>query len=138
VRNHALAVAKLNLTAAERACVPVSVGLTDTTNAAGAAGAVPGKVGSACVGRGRTSLGATFYRVIADYSRQLDDAGGQMYLSGLTPQLFDQLEDTQILNLSGPIHPVAATDVVGESTREALREAHAWLVEHSQDAELPT
>jgi SulP family sulfate permease len=88
--------------------------------------------------RGRTSLGATFYRIIADYSRQLDDAGGQLYLSGLTPQLLGQLEHTEILNLSGPIHPVAATDVVGESTREALREAHAWLVEHPHDAEPPT
>jgi sulfate permease, SulP family len=55
--------------------------------------------------RGRTSLGATFYRIITDYSRRLDDAGGQLYLSGLTPQLLDQLEKTEILNLSGTDPP---------------------------------
>ena len=87
---------------------------------------------------GRTSLGATFYRVLADYSRRLAETEGTLYLSGLAPELLDQFKDNGVLKLSGPIHPVRATDVLGESTRKALREAHTWLVEHSPDAEPPS
>lgn len=77
--------------------------------------------------RGRTALGATFYRVVAGYARRLSDAGGRLYLSGLDPHLLDQARRAGV-DLDGPVRAVAATDVLGESTRHALDDADAWLL----------
>jgi sulfate permease, SulP family len=75
--------------------------------------------------RGRTSLGATFAKVVADYAGQLDAAGGRLYLSGLNPDLADQLRRTGHVD---PVRSFEATPIVGESTRAAYVEAEAWLV----------
>ena len=37
--------------------------------------------------RGRTTLGATAFIVLADYAERLRSAGGHMYLSGVTVEL---------------------------------------------------
>jgi len=76
--------------------------------------------------RGRTSLGATFVKVIADYASPLDDCGGRLYLTGLEPGLAGQLHRTG--NVAGPIRAFEATPVVGESTQAAYLDAEAWLV----------
>jgi sulfate permease, SulP family len=76
--------------------------------------------------RRRTSLGATFVKVVGDYADRLADAGGRLYLSGLEPSLTDRLRRTG--HLDGPVHTFEATPVVGESTRAASLDAEAWLV----------
>jgi sulfate permease, SulP family len=76
--------------------------------------------------RGRTTLGATFVKVIADYAGLLADCGGRLYLSGLDASLLEQLSRTVCLD--GPIRTYAATAVVGESTWAAYLDAEAWLV----------
>jgi sulfate permease, SulP family len=76
--------------------------------------------------RGRTTLGATFVKVIADYAGLLADCGGRLYLSGLDASLLEQLGRTG--RLDGPIRTYAATAVVGESTWAAYLDAEAWLV----------
>jgi SulP family sulfate permease len=76
--------------------------------------------------RGRTSLGATFIKVIADYASQLDTSGGRLYLSGLDPSLTEQLRRTG--HVDGPVRAFEATPIVGESTRAAYLDAEAWLV----------
>jgi len=76
--------------------------------------------------RRRTSLGATFVKVVGDYADHLADAGGRLYLSGLDPSLTDRLRRTG--HLDGPVHTFEATPVVGESTRAASLDAEAWLV----------
>lgn len=80
--------------------------------------------------RGRTSLGATFFTVISDYAHQIANADGQLYLSGLAPEPLRQLQQTGAVDLTGPVHAIRATTVVGESTANALHDAQAWLVEH--------
>lgn len=80
--------------------------------------------------RGRTELGATFFRVISAYSRELQQVDGRLYLSGLDGELFDQLRRVGGVDLSGPVRAFPATEVVGESTGEALAVADAWLVQH--------
>jgi SulP family sulfate permease len=81
--------------------------------------------------RGRTSLGATFAKVIAGYAGQLAACGGRLYLSGLDPSMADQLRRTG--HLDGPVRAFEATPIVGESTRAAYLDAEAWLVKgHSQ------
>lgn len=78
--------------------------------------------------RGRTALGATFYRMMADYAQRLASTGGRLYLSGLEPGLLEQAQRAGGMDLSGPVRAMAATETLGESTRMALRDADAWLV----------
>ena len=76
--------------------------------------------------RGRTSLGATFARVIADYAGQLAARDGRLYLSGLDHGVAEQLQRTG--HVDGPVRVFEATPVVGESTHSAYLDAEAWLV----------
>jgi SulP family sulfate permease len=76
--------------------------------------------------RGRTSLGATFFKVVGDYADHLAAVDGRLYLSGLQPSLTEQLHRTG--SIEGPVRSFEATPVVGESTHEAYLDAEAWLV----------
>jgi sulfate permease, SulP family len=76
--------------------------------------------------RGRTSLGATFAKVTADYAGQLAACGGRLYLSGLEPSVAAQLRRTGHVN--GPVRTFQATPVIGESTWAAYLDAESWLV----------
>jgi sulfate permease, SulP family len=76
--------------------------------------------------RGRTSMGATFVKVVADYAGRLADCGGRLYLTGLDPSLIELLHRTG--HIDGPVHAFEATPVVGESTQAAYLDAEAWLV----------
>jgi SulP family sulfate permease len=76
--------------------------------------------------RRRTSLGATFVKVVADYASRIADADGRLYLTGLEPSLTERLRRTG--HLEGPVRAFEATPVVGESTQAAYLDAEAWLV----------
>jgi SulP family sulfate permease len=70
--------------------------------------------------RGRTTLGATFLKVVGDYARLLDDAHGTLYLTGVDAQLAaDWDRDGTVRRLAG-VRVVPATPLLGESTRAAL------------------
>ncbi len=83
--------------------------------------------------RGRTSLGATFFVVLAGYARSLDEVGGRLYLSGVDPALHRRLTRTGRVDLTGPVRVFEATEVVGGSTWAAADEARGWLVRHEQE-----
>lgn len=76
--------------------------------------------------RGRTSLGATFVKVVTGYAGRLADVGGRLYLSGLDPRLSGQLRRTG--SLEGPVRAFEATSIVGESTHAAYMAAETWLI----------
>jgi SulP family sulfate permease len=76
--------------------------------------------------RRRTSLGATFVKVVADYADRLAESDGRLYLSGLEKDLTEQLRRTG--HLDGPVRAFERTPVVGESTQAAYLDAEAWLV----------
>jgi SulP family sulfate permease len=82
--------------------------------------------------RGRTQLGATFFQVIDDYALRLSAQGGRLFLSGMDRSLLDQFT-----RAGGPgaarITMLAATDVIGESSRAAYERASAWV-----DSERPS
>ncbi|NUT47365.1 MAG: SulP family inorganic anion transporter [Saccharothrix sp.] len=80
--------------------------------------------------RGRTSFGATFFAVAADYARRLDAVGGRLYVSGLAPDLAAAFGRSSGALLSGPVRVFESTEVVGQSTLAAHHDAEAWLVEH--------
>jgi sulfate permease, SulP family len=83
--------------------------------------------------RGRSTFGATFVAVVADYAERLDAVGGRLYLSGLEPEVADVVRRTSKVALSGPVRIFQATDLVGESTQAAYRDAEAWIVTHDRD-----
>jgi SulP family sulfate permease len=73
--------------------------------------------------RGRTNLASTAMQVLARYSRRLQAHGSRLYLSGVEPQLAERLRASHGLEALGPVELVGATHVLGESTREAYRQA---------------
>jgi sulfate permease, SulP family len=86
--------------------------------------------------RGRTSVGATFVKVVGGYADRLADAGGRLYLSGLDPGLTEQLRRTG--HVDGPVHAYDATPVVGASTQAAYLAAQAWLVRSRHPTDRPS
>ena len=78
--------------------------------------------------RGRTSVGATFVKVVADYAARLKAADGRMYLSGVDANLGHQLKRTG--RITGPVKIFEAEPIIGESTYSAYLDAQAWLVSH--------
>ncbi|MFI7061307.1 SulP family inorganic anion transporter [Kribbella sp. NPDC050124] len=83
--------------------------------------------------RGRTSVGATFVKVVADYAGALQSVGGRLYLSGVDHALSELLRRTHRVDKSGPVSVFEATELVGESTGRALHEARTWVVRHRGD-----
>ena len=80
--------------------------------------------------RGRTTLGATAFIVLADYAERLGVAGGHLFLSGVDRTLLKQLEKTHRLDLRGAVTVVPASETVVESTHKARDAAAAWLASH--------
>jgi SulP family sulfate permease len=81
--------------------------------------------------RGRTHVGATLVDVLAGYAGSLEAAGGRLYLSGIGRTVLQELSRSGKIRLGGPIRAYPATSVVGESTRRAVDDANAWLVERT-------
>lgn len=76
--------------------------------------------------RKRTSLGATFIKVISDYAAQVAAGGGRVYLSGLDPDVIEQLRKGGLLG--DRVRATEATPILGESTRAAYLDAESWLL----------
>jgi SulP family sulfate permease len=77
--------------------------------------------------RGRADPRATLIDVLSNYAKQLADADGRLYLSGLSKNGHDEIERTKRLDLSGPVRLFDATNVLGESTHDARVHGEAWL-----------
>jgi SulP family sulfate permease len=84
--------------------------------------------------RGRTSVGATLIDVLGDYADELADAGGRLFLTGVSRKVAAQLEHSGKFDLDHTVRIVAAGEILGASTGEALRLAHAWLASVAADA----
>ena len=79
--------------------------------------------------RGRTSLGATFFAVVAGYAAALHERGGRLYLSGVDPDLIERFQRSQSQDVRGRIQVFEATATLGESTIDAVDDATRWLVD---------
>lgn len=77
--------------------------------------------------RGRAMLGATAYVVLSDYAGRLADVGGRLYLSGVTPEVVEQLHRNATVERAGEVRVFEATATVGESSTDAYRAAREWL-----------
>jgi SulP family sulfate permease len=77
--------------------------------------------------RGRTTLGATAFIVLADYAERLRSAGGHLFLSGVAPKLIEQLQSTHRVDLRDAVTVVPASETILDSTQKAIDDAKAWL-----------
>ena len=77
--------------------------------------------------RGRSTLGATFFTVLAGYAAQLAAVGGRLYVSGLDPALIAQAQRTRTIAVDGPVRLYEATPVIGASSLQAFDDATAWV-----------
>jgi sulfate permease, SulP family len=77
--------------------------------------------------RGRTRAGATLINILDEYADKLREVGGRLYLSGVQPNLAEQLRDAGKLDLEREVWITPAQAVIGSSTREAVAQANAWL-----------
>ncbi len=81
--------------------------------------------------RGRTRLGATAFIVLADYAERLRSAGGHLFLSGVEPDLFDQMGRSRRVDLEDAVTVFPAEETILQSTQQAREEAEAWLAGHA-------
>jgi SulP family sulfate permease len=84
--------------------------------------------------RGRTSLGATLLDVLDHYAEELEKVDGRLYLTGIGRDTASHVARTGKLRVSGPVRLYEATPFVGESTREAVADARAWLARREERA----
>jgi SulP family sulfate permease len=77
--------------------------------------------------RGRTAVGATFIVVLDDYIGRVLAGGGQVYLSGIDVDLFDQFARFDRFSDSPNVHVLAAYPLIGGSTSDAYEMADEWL-----------
>ena len=77
--------------------------------------------------RGRTTLGATAFIVLADYAEQLHSDGGHLFLSGVGPDLLEQLRHTHRVDLRDAVTVIPASETILESTQKAYDDAEEWL-----------
>lgn len=73
--------------------------------------------------RGRATLGPTFLRVVEEYARRLEAAGGRLYLSGIDPRVAARWNRDGAASALGGVRVFEATDLVGEATLAALDSA---------------
>jgi len=73
--------------------------------------------------RGRTTLGATFFLVIAQYADTLEAGGNRLYLSGLSPEVLHVWESRVLAEHLANVRLYPATDVVLGSTHAAWLDA---------------
>lgn len=76
--------------------------------------------------RGRAQLGTTFLHVIEDYATRLGEHDGRVFLSGVSPELLEQLTNSGVLDRA-PLEVIASRDRVGASSLEAYERAQRWL-----------
>jgi hypothetical protein len=58
---------------------------------------------------------------------------GQLYLTGIGKEAYELLRRADKLRQSGSVRVYEATQIVGESTRQAIADARAWLVRQNEE-----
>jgi len=77
--------------------------------------------------RGRSRIGSTFLQILERYAAKLRANGGKLMLSGVCPHVREQLARTETFDLIPQEDVFPATDVLGQSTIEAMSAAREWL-----------
>ena len=84
--------------------------------------------------RGHEHLASTFVAVLERYAEQLQQTGGRLFLSGVSPQALGLLVRTETTDTIPESDIYLAEDGLGVSSRKALAAATQWL---ESELELP-
>ena len=77
--------------------------------------------------RDRDEIGSTFIRTIKRYSQALLAQENRFMLVGVSQQVLDQLERTDLLDLIGEENIYPSQPIFGAALREALEDADEWI-----------
>lgn len=80
---------------------------------------------------GRTRLGATSVKILEEYARQIDAAGGRLYIAGVSKRTQGQLMRAATVRQSKAVSVYPRSTVEGEATRTAMDDARIWLAQQS-------
>ena len=78
---------------------------------------------------GRSRIGSTFIQVLERYAGRLQANGGKLTLSGVSQNVWDQLERTETFETIPQEDVFLAEEVLGASTKKAIAAATAWLAQ---------
>lgn len=85
--------------------------------------------------RGLDNVGSTFIRVVERYAQLLLANGGKLYLTGVHPHVFKQLELTETTDTILEEDIYLEEEMLGSSTRKAIHSARTWLTDSEQEVE---
>ena len=66
--------------------------------------------------------------ILLDYAKELGEANGRLYLTGIGEDAYQQILRTGKFRRSGPIRMYEATEIRGQSTNQAHADAESWLI----------
>ena len=66
-----------------------------------------------------------------DYAERIRAGSGRPFLSGVDPDLLEQLQHTHHVDPRDAVTVVAASDIILESTQKAHDDAEEWLAVHA-------
>jgi SulP family sulfate permease len=88
---------------------------------------------------GRARIGSTSIQVIERYAGRLQANGGKLMLSGVSQNVWDQLDRTETFETIPESDVFMADETLGNATRQASVEASEWLArEPEQQTESPS
>jgi SulP family sulfate permease len=80
--------------------------------------------------RQQSQIASTLLELLESYQSKLCAQGGKLLLAGVSPRIKEQLDLTETTKETfGEEDIFLVTDIVGDSTRQALEAAQAWLFE---------
>jgi SulP family sulfate permease len=77
--------------------------------------------------RGKDSIGSTFIQIMERYSAALQKNGGKLMFSGVSVNVYEQLEKTEMIELLGEENVFPDSSKLLYSSKQALKAANAWL-----------
>jgi SulP family sulfate permease len=80
--------------------------------------------------RGKDSIGSTFIQIMERYSAALQKNGGKLMFSGVSENVYDQLEKTEMIELLGEENVFPDSSKLLYSSKRAVKDANDWLAEH--------
>lgn len=78
---------------------------------------------------GRSRIGSTFIQIVERYADRLQANGGKLMLSGVSKNVWDQLERTETFETILESDVFMADETLGNATRRAAKAAEEWLAQ---------
>jgi SulP family sulfate permease len=77
--------------------------------------------------RGKEEIGSTFINVMRSYQKKLNETGGKLILTGVSKNVFHQLERTGFIDQIGKENIYSPSLILGDQLRKAWNEAEKYI-----------